>query len=197
MSDTSASQVEGYSGTVGGIVFKDGVAVDGPREGTTADARRLGSSIASYFRRRGYRVEDGRVVRDVEPAPEPPDPRFVGTETNGTPLRDAAVDPRPGDFLPPTNAGQANPHGPEVVSPEIHASQGVRPVLPGPVPEAPAQEPREQAHTTELTATTLERPAKSASKAAWVEYAVAQGADRAYAESQTRDDLATAYTGDA
>lgn len=38
----------------------------------------------------------------------------------GTPLRDAAVDPRPGDFLPPTNAGEpgpeGNPHGPSVVS---------------------------------------------------------------------------------
>jgi hypothetical protein len=31
-------------------------------------------------------------------------------------IRDAAVDPRPEDFLPPTNAGQANPHGPEVVA---------------------------------------------------------------------------------
>jgi hypothetical protein len=34
----------------------------------------------------------------------------------GTPLRDAAVDPKPEDFLPPTYAGQANPHGPHVVS---------------------------------------------------------------------------------
>lgn len=39
----------------------------------------------------------------------------------GTPLRDAAVDPRPGDASVPTNAGQpgelGNPHGPHVVAP--------------------------------------------------------------------------------
>lgn len=38
----------------------------------------------------------------------------------GTPLRDAAVDPRPEDFQAPTNAGRegqsGNPHGPTVVS---------------------------------------------------------------------------------
>jgi hypothetical protein len=50
----------------------------------------------------------------------------------GSPLRDAAVDPRPGDFLAPTNAGQADPHGPLVVSPQIHASE-TGPIRPGPV----------------------------------------------------------------
>lgn len=34
----------------------------------------------------------------------------------GEPLRDAAVDPDQGDYLPPVNAGTADPHGPEVVS---------------------------------------------------------------------------------
>lgn len=38
----------------------------------------------------------------------------------GSPLRDAAVDPQPGDFLAPVNAGrpgpEGNPHGPHVVS---------------------------------------------------------------------------------
>lgn len=38
----------------------------------------------------------------------------------GTPVRDAAVDPRPGDYLAPVNAGRpgqdGNPHGPHVVS---------------------------------------------------------------------------------
>lgn len=46
----------------------------------------------------------------------------------GTPLRDAAVDPRPGDFLPPTNAGVpgplGNPHSRHVVAPEIEAAEG-------------------------------------------------------------------------
>lgn len=37
------------------------------------------------------------------------------------------------------------------------------------------------------------RPAKSAAKGAWVEWAVAQGADRAEAEKATKDDLITAY----
>jgi hypothetical protein len=39
-----------------------------------------------------------------------------GTIRLGTPIRDAAVDPRPGDYLAPVNAGKANPHGPAVVS---------------------------------------------------------------------------------
>jgi hypothetical protein len=73
---------------------------------------------------------------------EPVDPRNLpngGVSVVGTPLRDAAVDPQPEDFLPPTNAGQANPHGPDVVAPEIHAveSQIVRP---GPVSSDPAEQ---------------------------------------------------------
>ncbi len=49
--------------------------------------------------------------------PEPPDPRFVETTTHrGTPTRDGAVDPRAHDFMGPTNAGKANPHGPLVVN---------------------------------------------------------------------------------
>lgn len=67
----------------------------------------------------------------------PPDPREVGTDGDGiepvgSRLRDATVDPRPGDFLAPLNAGQANPHGPEVVAPMIHAAE-TGPVHPGPV----------------------------------------------------------------
>jgi hypothetical protein len=46
----------------------------------------------------------------------------------GPKLRDAAVDPRPGDFLPPSNAGvpgpEGNPHGPMVVAPELRAIEG-------------------------------------------------------------------------
>lgn len=44
-------------------------------------------------------------------------------ERFGAPLRDAAVDPQPGDLLPPTNAGVAgpvgDPHGPHVVAIEV------------------------------------------------------------------------------
>lgn len=79
------------------------------------------------------------------------DPRDVTDEQIGTRLRDAAVDPRPGDFLAPTNAGVAgelgNPHGPSVVSPEIHGSQGVRPIRPGDVSsDATTQDAAEDAH---------------------------------------------------
>jgi hypothetical protein len=37
----------------------------------------------------------------------------------GTQLRDAAVDPSPSDLLPPTNAGTADPHGPDCVAIEV------------------------------------------------------------------------------
>ena len=70
------------------------------------------------------------------------DPRDLTVTQHGTPLRDAAVDPAPTDFLPPVNAGkvgeEGNPHGPNVVAPEIHASQGTRPVRPGAVSDDPA-----------------------------------------------------------
>jgi len=39
----------------------------------------------------------------------------------------------------------------------------------------------------------LERPAKSASKADWVAYAVQEGMDEAEAEKATRDELAAKY----
>ena len=51
------------------------------------------------------------------------EPDSDGVIRLGTPLRDAAVDPRPGDHLPPTNAGEpgpfGNPHGPTVVAPGL------------------------------------------------------------------------------
>jgi hypothetical protein len=63
------------------------------------------------------------------------DPRNLATVQHGAPLRDAAVNPKPVDYLPPINAGEAgelgNPHGPTVVAPGIHAEQGVRPVRHG------------------------------------------------------------------
>lgn len=83
------------------------------------------------------------------------DPRTIQNPTRvGTPLRDAAVDPAEGDFLPPVNAGlegeEGNPHGPNVYAPGIHAEQGVRPVLDGAVsPDAAVQSAAESAHATE------------------------------------------------
>jgi uncharacterized protein YjdB len=79
------------------------------------------------------------------------DPRTVTDVQVGSSLRDAAVDPQPVDYLPPTNAGEpgelGNPHGPTVISPEIHGSQGMHPVTPGDVSgTAATQEAAETAH---------------------------------------------------
>ncbi|MGO2813378.1 MAG: hypothetical protein ACTIBG_18120 [Brevibacterium aurantiacum] len=80
----------------------------------------------------------------------PIDPRTLEDEQVGTKLRDGAVDPKVGDFLGPSNAGEDNPHGPTVVNPEVHAHQGVRPVRPGEVSDdAEVQDEAETAHLTE------------------------------------------------
>lgn len=110
-----------YNGQIGDVVFKDGVA----------ETDNL--AVINYCRDAGYEV-DGKTDNPADTGmPEPADPRDVGEVQGGTRLRDAAVDPRPEDFLPPTNAGQANPHGPDVVSPGIHAVAGPGPIVPGPV----------------------------------------------------------------
>lgn len=99
----------------------------------------------NYYRSAGYKVS-GKY--ESEPSEEKvPDPRDVTHETVGTPLRDAAVDPEPSDFLAPLNAGDANPHGPGVVSPEIHAS-GPSGIRPGDVfvEDTDKQEKREKAY---------------------------------------------------
>lgn len=80
------------------------------------------------------------------------DPRTVVDPIQfGSRLRDAAVDPEPGDFLAPINAGEegelGNPHGPTVIAPGIHGNQGMHPVAPGPVDGDPAvQDAAEKAH---------------------------------------------------
>ena len=77
------------------------------------------------------------------------DPRdYVEPTRVGTPLRDAAVDPRPTDFLAPSNAGAVgelgNPHGPHVISPGLHADESVRTIATGPVSsDKAAQEAKE------------------------------------------------------
>lgn len=67
-----------------------------------------------------------------------------------TKIRDAAVNPLPKDFLEPINAGAAlplgDPHGPFVVSPQLHADESVRTIVSGPVSSDPAvQEAAEKA----------------------------------------------------
>lgn len=117
----------------GDAVFKNGVAeVDD-------------DAALNYYRAAGYTVS-GKVESPVE-SPEPPDPREVTHETVGTRLRDAAVDPEDSDFLAPINAGKDNPHGSNVVSPEIHAS-GPSGIRPGDVfvEDTDKQEKREKAY---------------------------------------------------
>jgi hypothetical protein len=125
---------KGYNGLgPGGAVFENGVAE------TDDDA------ALNYYRAAGYKVS-GKVDNPVE-SPEPPDSREVTESVVGTRLRDAAVDPEPSDFLAPVNAGDANPHGSSVVSPEIHAS-GPAGIKPGNVfvEDVAKQEKREKAY---------------------------------------------------
>lgn len=211
----------GYNGPgPGGVMFKDGVA-------NTDDEAAL-----NYYRSAGYTVDgDGPEAGD---SPEPPDPRDVNTELVGTALRDAAVDPEESDFLPPTNAGQDNPHGSTVVAPQIHAS-GPKGIRPGEtfVEDTDKQAARETEFAKarlvdQATAAEANRaevpdadqrgeldlsdpgsvqagkqaaeessesgvPAKSASKPEWVDYAVAQGADRDEADGLTKAELQERY----
>lgn len=115
------------------VVFNDGVAeVD----------FELNDGLKAYLRTAGYGV--GSVAAK---APEDDitiaDPRDLAPlEQVGTDLRDAAVDPHPTDFLAPTNAGNANPHGGEVVAPGIHAV-GPGPIVPGTVGSPDYQEAKE------------------------------------------------------
>lgn len=122
---TIHAPVDDFAGKVAGVTFDDGVAI----------VERANVSAVSYFRRHGY----GLGAPPVAEKPDVVDPRELGdgTVVTGTRLRDAAVDPAPGDFLPPTRAGDANPHGPEVVAPGLHAVPP-GPVVPGPVSPDPA-----------------------------------------------------------
>lgn len=147
--------------------FEDGVAeFDGD----------LPVGVRQYLKGAGYGIDEA--AQDPPTTPVPPDPRDVTNETVGTPLRDAAVDPEPTDFLAPTNAGQANPHGPDVVSPELHASEGVRPVKPGPVGDNETQDALEVAHAaaatdgTPVENVTAVAPAGNASEETWRAYAL-------------------------
>ncbi|MFE5895837.1 hypothetical protein ACFQ67_00150 [Streptomyces sp. NPDC056488] len=159
-----------FTGTgPGGVHFEDGVAETDNQ------------AVISYCQGAGYTV-DGQTYTDPAPAARVtavPDPRFVQDVGDTAPLRDAAVDPRPGD-VPPSNAGLANPHGPLVVAPGI----GAPPVVANPKGDG----------VVPVTEAPNEVPAKTASKGAWVDYAVAQGMPREDAENATKEKLAEAYS---
>jgi hypothetical protein len=127
--------VRDFSGPgAGGVIFKDGVA-----EITS-------EPLLSYFRAAGFGIDRPAPLPGVDEHLRNADARdYAAPIMVGTPLRDAAVDPHPDDFLAPTNAGEADPHGPLVVAPGIHAV-GPKPIAAGPVPgETKAQDIRETA----------------------------------------------------
>jgi hypothetical protein len=190
------SPEEGYTGPgPAGLHFENGRA-------ETDNAM-----VVRYARKAGYGIDEEASAQD---APEQPDARdFAEAEQIGTRLRDAAVDPRPSDFLPPTNAGEADPHGPLVVAPGIHAAE-TGPIHPGDVhvDEPELQEAQETAlaeavfvrgedvtEATRAAATAeVDRPAQSATKGDWVDYAVSVGElSREDAEAMTKAQLIETY----
>lgn len=191
--------MRGYTGSIAGVEFDDGTAVTEP--GAVPNPGRALRAIVGYARRHGLEIVDDRLVVPEPGDVERPDTRDVTETKVGTPLRDAAVDPRPADFLPPINAGQADPHGPDVVAPHVHGAADRR-ITPGPVhvDNPAAQEISETAAAAEqhdLDAPERpERPAKSANKPEWVAYAISQGADPDEAGAATKDQLVEIYGGD-
>lgn len=203
-----------YAGAVGTIQFRDGQAeVD---EGTQ------GAALA-YFRKAGYGIGEPPAGRQ-DPRPDYEQVTHVGQPSS----IDAAVTkdadgPVSDAFLPPTNAGEADPHGPLVVSPEIHGPSGTKGIKPGDVHVGEPAE-QEQAETDLTHRVLIEHedhpsqgpnsdrgpldasdpgsvkqgiegaaangpPARSASKATWVSYAVSKGANPVEAEAMTRAEL--------
>ncbi|MFJ4852399.1 MULTISPECIES: hypothetical protein [unclassified Streptomyces] len=164
--------VPGYSGQgPGNIMFQDGV-------GESDDP-----AIIAYCEGAGYGIDGEPPKREV---PEPPDPREVTTTVIGTRVRDAAVDPRPGDFRPPVNAGEANPHGPEVYAPGLPGG--------GLQPSAPPLSSDEAPDVQEAPG----RPPQSEPVAAWREYAAGVAAsdeERAEVEKLTKAELIKKYGG--
>lgn len=144
------SPIEGFTSKtyVGPLVldFKDGVA--------EVDEKTVPAGVLGYLKQQGFEV-DGKatapVAVEVPDAPQPTvvDSREIVEEQVGSKARDAAVDPKPEDFLPPVNAGKADPHGPKVVAPQIHAAKE-QPVRPGDVADDNAvQEKAESEHAAE------------------------------------------------
>lgn len=138
-----------FTGSVAGVAFDKGTAkVD----------LQANPGAYGYFQSAGYEI-DGETFVDQPPglyAPRPtPEAPAPGTPDNPEGItrapasRDAAVvkdagGPVSDAFMPPTNAGEADPHGPLVVSPGLHAVPPA-PIVPGNVhvDDPAAQEARE------------------------------------------------------
>lgn len=185
-----------YNGSVGGVSFEKGVAEATEKEHPAAFA---------YFRRHGFGI--GEPVEEPEPAvrADARDVARTGPHRFGSRLRDAAVDPKEDDFLPPTNAGEADPHGPLVVAPEVHAS-GPKGIRGGDVhvddPNAQAAAEAgvakavlvdRQPHPAVEAEADDDRPARNAKQEEWAAYAVSRGMDPDEAEVATRAELIERY----
>ena len=110
-----------FDGTVAGVAFAKGKG--------TADWSEHAVALA-YFARQGYGIgETAPTPPEAYPTPAVSALEADAIQSAGGRLRDAAVDPHRDDFLPPVNAGKADPHGPLVVAPEIHhdGPAGLRP----------------------------------------------------------------------
>ncbi|MER8220336.1 hypothetical protein ABTZ58_07010 [Streptomyces sp. NPDC094143] len=167
--------VPGYSGPgPAGVMFQDGVGHSDNQ------------AVIDYCRSAGYGIDGEPPERDT---PQMPDPREVtGPVQIGAPARDAAVDPRPGDFRPPVNAGEANPHGPQVYAPGLPGG--------GHQPTALAAEPTPSAN--EDGQNSPGRPPQSEPVAVWREYAASQAKDSdeaAEVEKMTKAELIKKYGG--
>lgn len=164
--------VPGYSGPgPAGVMFQDG-------EGHSDDP-----AVLEYCRAAGYGIGDEPPERKQ---PTVPDPRDVTTVHVGAPARDAAVEPQAGDFRPPVNAGDANPHGPEVYAPGLPGG--------GHQPLAPAAEPTGAAEKSDDDSP--KKPTQAAPVAEWREYAAGQAKtsdEAAEVEKMTKAELVKKY----
>ena len=183
-----------YNGTLVGVTFENGRPAKGSKEPDDVEA--FAASIAAYAKRHGMGiVDDTLVVFDPEERLHV-DSRDVGVHLVGTKLRDASVDPKPTDHLVPTNAGHADPHGPDVVSPELHGVESAKTITPGDVGTPTEQQVDETGATVDATDVELEQPPTSGAgsgKDAWVTYAISKGADPDEVGLLTRDALIEAY----
>ncbi len=171
--------VPGYSGPgPAGVMFQDG-------EGHSEDP-----AVLDYCRSAGYGIDDEPPALKQ---PQVPDPREVtGPVHVGAPARDAAVDPSPSDFRPPVNAGDANPHGPEVYAPGLPGG-GHQPLAPA-GPSTPPEEGMEAKGEPDA-----KPPVQSAPVADWRAYALTQvdndPAVHAEVEKMTKAELVKKYGG--
>ncbi|MFJ2259478.1 hypothetical protein ACIOKD_14250 [Streptomyces sp. NPDC087844] len=168
--------VPDYSGPgPAGLMFQDG-------EGHSEDP-----AVLEYCRAAGYGIDDEPPARKQL---QVPDPREVTATVHvGAPARDAAVDPRAGDFRPPVNAGDANPHGPEVYAQGLPGG--------GHQPLAPAAEPTGEEEKSGDDGP--KKPTQAASVAEWRAYALTQvdndPAVHAEVEKKTKAELIKQYGG--